>query len=182
MGTIREYHLRIVPPEPIYSDIVNFKSQFIDTFGKLKYSKSKPHITLALFRMDMEYQDIIVKNFNQLSSIKKFQLEINGFNIFDIRAHVLFLDIPISNSIKNVQTNIKMIWERDLHGKSSKLNSSKLPHMTISTTKDKETLYASFDLFKKKGYHKSFEVDHIVLTSRLLCKTWDWEQLIPLSD
>lgn len=181
MDVIREYHLRIVPPEPIYSDILNFKKQFIDTFGKLKYSKSKPHITLGLFRTSTKYEELIVKNFEQLSSIKKFQLEINGFNIFE-RAYVLFLDIPLTDSFYQIQDSIKDIWSAEFQGIPSKLISSRTPHMTISTTKDKKILHASLDLFKKMEYHHNFEVNHIVLTSRLLGKTWDWEHHIPLAN
>jgi len=181
MYTIKEYHLRIVPPEPIYGEVLNFKKEFMDTFGKHKYSKSKPHITLVLFRMTMEHENSIAKSFDQLSNMEKFQLQINGFNIIESRANVLLLDIPTAESIKNIQTNARIIWMKDLNGEPSKLIVSKTPHITISTTKDKETLHSSFNLFNKREYHRSFEVDHLVLTSRFIGKTWDWEHCIPLS-
>ena len=181
MSTIREYHLRIVPPEPIYSDVVNFKNQFMEIFGKHKYSKAKPHITLALFKMDTRYEDLIVKCFQQLTNIKRFQMQINGFNIFDTRTYVLFLDIKSADSFYKIQKQIEDIWTKHFQEIPAKLITSSNPHMTISAMKEKETLLESFDVFKKHKYFKSFEVDQIILTSRPLSQTWDWEYQIPLT-
>lgn len=49
------YNLRIVPPQPIYDEVLNFKKKFIEKFGEHPLSKSKPHITLAYFYMDTQY-------------------------------------------------------------------------------------------------------------------------------
>ena len=181
MDITKEYHLRIVPPEPIYSEVLNFKNQFIEIFGKHKYSKAKPHITLALFKMQTTYEGLIIKSFQQLSNIKQFELQINGFNTFDTRTYVLFLDIQSTDSFFVIQRQIEDIWSKYFQEIPSKLITSKKPHMTISAMKDKETLFKSFDIFKKHKYRKSFEVDHIILTSRPLSQTWDWEYRIPLS-
>lgn len=182
MDIIREYHLRIVPPKPIYNDVTNFKNEFIEIFGKHKYSKAKPHITLALFKMDTQYEDLIVKSFQQLTIIKKFEIKLKGFNIFDTRTYVLFLDIQSVEPFHQIQASIEDIWSRNFKDIPSKLITTKHPHMTISTAVNKNTLIESFEIFKQYSYDKSFEVDHIVLTSRLLSHTWDWEHYIPLSN
>ena len=173
MSAIKIYHLRIVPPEPVYSDIVQFKQQFRDIYGNLKYSKSKPHITLAFFTMDIQHEAEMLKCFEPLSNMKGFQLQIPGFGTFDKGANVLFLDINNSHPIEEIQTSAYSIWSKGLQEKTSKLIISKTPHMTISTTNDKATLLDSYI---------KFNVDHLVLTSRLMGKTWDWEHHIPLSN
>ena len=181
MSEFRIYHLRIVPPEPVYSDIINFKQQFRETYGNLKYSKSKPHITLAFFGMDTNYENEMIECFAQLSTIKGFHLQIPGFGTFDRGSNVLFLDVANSPSIIQIQTKARELWLGKLKEKTSELTISKNPHMTISTTNDKDTLLDSFNKFNAIGYENSFEVDHLVLTSRLMGKTWDREYNISLS-
>ena len=96
MPDIKIYNLRIVPPDPVYNEVTHFKKQFIATFGKQPLSNSKPHITLAVFKMDSQYQDILIKIFNQLSTQNKFKLIIQGFEIFENNANVLLLKVPIT--------------------------------------------------------------------------------------
>jgi len=180
MSSVRIYHLRIVPPEPVYSAIVNFKQQFIDRYGKQKYSKSKPHITLALFKMDTEFEPEMVACFEQLSSIKSFSLQITGFKTFEDDALVLFLDIAHSSALEFIYTQVYDLWQKNLQESISKLTISKTPHITISNVNDKKTLDECFNTFKGIDYRTRFEVDHLVLTSRVNGKTWDWEHHINL--
>ncbi|MFH4965404.1 2'-5' RNA ligase family protein [Gaetbulibacter sp. M235] len=182
MSEIKIYNLRIVPSPPVLDDVENFKSSFIETFGKQPLSKSKPHITLAVFEMDSKYQDILVNVFNQLSSIKKFQLETKGFDIFENNANVLFIKIPLTEDIKLIHKNIKILWIRDLHRKERTIIIPDVPHMTISKTYNNKTLHESLDFFQKMNYpNKHFEIDHLTLISRPHGKTWDWEHQIKLS-
>jgi len=180
MPVIRIYHLRIVPPEPIYSDIVSFKQQFRDTFGNLKYSKSKPHITLAFFNMDVVHEPEMIKHFEALSNSKSFTIQIKGINSFEEESYVLFLDIVNPQPVLDIQTKIQQLWLNGLQHKTSELTISNSPHVTISTTKDKATLDESFKIFVGINYSEIFKVDHLVLTSRLPGKTWDWEYQIAL--
>ncbi len=182
MFTIKIYNLRIVPTKPVFDEVVNFKKLLVETFGRQPLSKSKPHITLAEFEMDSEYQDILVKVFNQLSSIKKFQLNIYGFDIFENNANVLFLKIPMTEDIKLIHKNIKILWIRDLHRKESTITIPSVPHMTIAKTNDKKALYESFTFFQKMNYpNKQIEINQLILVSRHQGKTWDWEHEINLS-
>lgn len=178
MSIIKTYNLRIVPENPIYDDVFGFKRQFITQYGNHPLSKSKSHITLAQFNMDFQYHDKLIKYFNQLAYNKTFNLSIAGFKVFP---NVLFLDVPMTKEINSIHEQLKTIWLRDLHFKSSLLKISKTPHITISKTFDKATLDASFYFFSKIGYSNTFEVNHLILTSREPSKTWDWEYKIMLS-
>jgi len=182
MSKIKIYNLRLVPSQPVYDDVLHFKSLYIKNFGKHPLSKSKPHVTLAVFEMDSEYQDILVKVFSKLSIIKKFRLEIKGFDVFDNNTYVLFLKTPLSEEIKSIHKNIKILWARDLHQKNSSIIIPGSPHMTISKTLEKKTLYKSLDFFQKLNYtDKQTDINHIALISRNFSETWSWEHQIMLS-
>jgi 2'-5' RNA ligase len=175
---IKIYNLRIVPPQPVYDDVQNFKNQFIEKFGKHPLSKSKPHVTLAYFYMDTQYEDVLVKAFDQLATIRKFHLSVGDFAFFPT---VLILEISKAEEINTIHAQTKKIWQLDLHFGKSALGISNPPHMTISRTKDKATLEASFGFFSKMGYQNEFEVDHLILTSRMPGKTWEWDHKIVLA-
>ncbi|SFZ91572.1 2'-5' RNA ligase superfamily protein [Flaviramulus basaltis] len=181
MFPIKIYSLRIVPLNPIYNEIVALKRMFIETFGNQKFSKSIPHITLATFEMDYGYQEFLLKAFNQLSNMKQFQLEINGFDVFENKTEVLFLKLAENEIINQILQNLKILWIRDLHRKYSSLNIPNLLHMTISNAKGKEMLYKSLDLFQEIDYYRQIQVNKLTLVSRYEGKTWDWEHHINLS-
>ncbi|WP_188653594.1 2'-5' RNA ligase family protein [Yeosuana aromativorans] len=178
MSIIKTYNIRIVPTNSTYDDIFGFKKQFITKYGNHPLSNSNPHITLAQFDMDYQYHDKLINFFTQLAYNKTFNLSIEGFKVFP---KLLFLDVPVTKEINLIHEQLKTIWVRDLHFKSSLLKISKTPHITISKTFDKATLEASFDFFSKMGYANTFEVNHLILTSREPSKTWDWEQKIILT-
>ncbi|MEN3324059.1 2'-5' RNA ligase family protein [Mariniflexile soesokkakense] len=181
MSEIKIYNLRIVPPNPLYTEVNNFKSIFIDTFGKQPLSKSKPHITLAVFEMDVHYQEFLIKAFNQLSSIKQFKLNIQEFDIFDT-SNVLVLKVPSTETIEYLQTQIKILWIRELHRKHSSLIIPTTPYITISKTNSKKMLYDSLDFFRRIDIpNKQIDVNHLVLVSRHKGRTWDWKHDIKLS-
>ncbi|MBP0902362.1 2'-5' RNA ligase family protein [Mariniflexile gromovii] len=182
MSSIKIYSLRMVPPQPVYNDVVNFKDLLIRKVGKQPLSKSNPHITLGEFAMDTAYQELLVKTFDELSKIKTFHIDIEGFGIFENNSNTLYLKIPTSEAIKSIHTAMKVLWIRDLHRKLKSLKVSNTPHLTISKLKNSIMLHDSFNFFQKTDYFKKqIEIDHLVLTSRFPKKTWDWNYIIKLS-
>jgi len=178
---IKIYNLRIVPPNPIFNEVVEFKKQFITIFGKHPLSTSKPHITIAEFKMDIQYQEILLTAFRHLSNIEKFELDINGFGVFENNSHVLHLKVSKTEGIEEIYKQLKILWIRELHRKLTSLKNSNTPHITISKTDGKPMLSKSFEFFHKTDYKKSFEVFRLTLVSRYENRTWDWEHHIELS-
>jgi len=127
--------------------------------------------------MDTQYEDKLIKAFDQLASVKRFHLSVGDFALFTT---VLILDISKAEEIDAIHTQTRKIWQQDLQFEKSALGISKPPHMTISRTKDKATLETSFSFFSKIGYKNEFEVDHLILTSRMPGMTWEWEHKISL--
>jgi len=179
---VKIYNLRIVPPEPIFSEVVSFKKQFISTFGKQPLSKSKPHITLAIFEMDPREEEHIINVFSPLGKQDSFMLDVDGFGTFDGKnANVLLLKIPMTKALEQIYDQLKMIKKSNYFVKQIGMIIPGTPHMTISKTVDKATLQASLDMFHKTPYSRSFLVDRLVLTSRPYGKTWDWSHDIMLN-
>lgn len=177
----KEYTLRLVPPSPIYEDVLWFKEKFKNNFGKHIYANSKPHITLAVFRMETKFEEGLVNVLGKLSNEKCFSVEILGMGAF-YNARVLLLEIGKSSDLTGLIDKIGILFNEELCDVVTKVFISKTPHMTISKVKDAKMLDESLELFRPNAYQNRFTVWKLVLTSRLLNQTWDWEVSIPLSE
>ncbi|WP_031429031.1 2'-5' RNA ligase family protein [Flavimarina sp. Hel_I_48] len=173
MAEIRIYNLRIVPTEPVFTEIVAFKKQFETVFGRQILSRSKPHCTIAAFKMDMEYEKFLLNALHQLSDTKCFPLKINDFGIFENTSKTLILNIQRSQEMEHLRQILKIVWIRELHRKLSSINISTTAHITISKTTGTKMLQESLAYFQQKKYIKTFEVTHLTLVSRRANKTWD---------
>ncbi len=178
---IKVYNLRIVPPSPVFDDVLNFKKQFENEFGKQPLSRSKPHITLAAFRMNSKYQNKLITVFEQLSHGKKFTLDIGGFAAFEKNSNTLHLKVSKTDTIEALHANVQTLFDDHLRRKLKAFAIVPVPHITISKTTGKKMLYKSLAHFQNAGYAKKINVDHLTLVSRSKYKTWDWEHVIGLS-
>ena len=80
---IKYYNLRIVPPKDAFDRVVEFKKLFEFAYGKQPLSGSKPHITLASFKMNSKYEDSLIRFLEQRLKRERFDLTINGFDVFE---------------------------------------------------------------------------------------------------
>ncbi|WP_299537264.1 2'-5' RNA ligase family protein [Ulvibacterium sp.] len=176
---IKYYNLRIVPPDGVFESVMELKREFARTYGKQPLSQSKPHITLASFKMNSKHQDLLLGVFDQLSERAAFKLHIDGFGVFE-GSRTLYLKVPKNEAISEIHKNVQYLYDRHLKGKLRSFVISDYPHMTISKTTGKKMLYESLLHFQKAGYSRHIEVEHLTLVSRSKYRTWDWQQQIEL--
>ncbi len=177
---IKVYNLRVVPPEPVFDAIMELKKHFESKYGKQPLSKSKPHISIASFKMNSKYQDLLIEVLGQLSQRQPFKLNISGFGVFE-GSRTLYLEVSKIDAIKSIHEEVRQLHSARLRGKLKAFTVSNDPHITISKTKGKKMLYESLQHFQKEGYSKQIEVDHLTLVSRTKYRPWDWEHNIELS-
>ncbi len=178
---IKYYNLRIVPPELVYDQVTEFKKQFESLYGKQPLSGSKPHITLAAFKMNAKHQDLLIQGLGQLGQKERFTLHIDTFDVFE-GSRTLFLNISKNEAIEGIHRDVQILRDNHLKGKLKAFFISDSPHMTISKTTGKKMLYESLQHFQKNGYSQQIEVNQLTLVSRSKYKTWDWAHHITLSE
>lgn len=177
---IKIYNLRIVPSKVIYNDVLQLKKQFEYLHGKQPLSGSKPHITLASFKMNSKYQNDLAQVMNQLSQRKAFKLAIDGYGIFE-GSKTLHLNISQHEAIEELHDEVRLVLNQSLNKKIKRFLISDIPHMTLSKTRSKKMLHESLKHFQKTKYKREIEVDHLTLVSRFKYRSWDWEHQIKLS-
>lgn len=178
---IKIYNLRIIPPDQIINKVTELKKQFEFLYGKQPLSRSKPHITIATFKMNSKHQDFLIEVFNQLRLRGGFKLKIDGFDVFE-GSKTLYLNIRKSETLEAIYRDIQFLHDEHLKRRLKSFYISDNPHMTISRTTGKKMLYESLQHFQKNDYSKQIEVGHLTLVSRSKYKTWDWEHHIKLSE
>lgn len=175
------YNIRIVPPEPLHSQVINFKKEFIENYGEQLLAKSSPHITLAKFVMSTSFQNLMVEHFNALGETKPFSLKVNGFGIFE-SSGTLLLQINPSKELETLLKTISALKKAFLHHKAKNFGLIYTPSISIASMLDTKTLKDSLRHFKSIVYSQQpFEVDHLIITARENGKTWDWKHRIDLS-
>ena len=177
---IKYYNLRIEPPEPVFGKVTELKKLFEFAYGKQPLSRSKPHITIASFRMNVKHQDALIQVFNKLSERKAFKLNINGFDVFE-GSKTLYLNVTHTEALKTLHQQVWSLYSNHLKRNLKSFTISDTPHMTISTTKSKQMLYDSLQYFQKNQYSKQIEVNTLALVSKLKHRTWEWNHEIKLS-
>ncbi|WP_158306094.1 2'-5' RNA ligase family protein [Maribacter sp. HTCC2170] len=178
---IKMYNLRIVPPDSISSEVTEFKKQFELLYGKQPLSRSKPHITIASFKMNSKHESFLLEVLNQLSQNKSFKLEIDRFAVLE-GSKTLYLSIGNSKALKTIHKEVKSLYDKHLKRRLKSFSISDNPYMTISKATEKKMLYESLQHFQKNDYSKEMNVGDLTLVSRLKYKTWDWEHQFKLSE
>ncbi len=168
---IGTYNLRIVPPDPIYSEVVRFKRLFEKLFERQRYTRSNPHITLSHFEMNTEYEHHLIATFSQLSNTKKFQLDLNGVGTFE-SSKTLYINVSPSKAIDQLNLHIKQLWQYQLRRKAQDLKGMGKPHITISKAVGNAMLLESLDFFKKFGYQNNFTTNRLTLCKYQAGKGW----------
>lgn len=179
-SNIKYYNLRIVPPEDTFNRVIEFKKLFEFAYGKQPLSGSKPHITLASFKMNSKHQDVLIQILGRLSQRNRFNLTINGFDAFET-SKTLYLNVAESKAIKDLHEDIRSLHSNGLKRRLRSFMISETPHITIAKANGKRMLNDSLHYFRENQYYDQIEIDHLTLVSRLKYRSWDWEHRIPLS-
>ncbi|MEO0571929.1 MAG: 2'-5' RNA ligase family protein [Bacteroidota bacterium] len=179
-SNIKYYNLRIVPPEDAFDRIIEFKKLFEFAYGKQPLSGSKPHITLASFKMNSKHQDVLIQILERLSQRDRFDLNINGFDVFET-SKTLYLNVTKTGAIKELHDEIQRLYNNGFKKRLKSFLISETPHITIAKANGRRMLHDSLRYFQENQYHNQIEIDHLTLVSRLKYRTWDWEHQIPLS-
>lgn len=178
---IKIYNLRIVPPSSVYNQVMNFKEEFENLHGKQPLSRSKPHITIATFKMNSKHEGILIKVFSQLSQQEPFELHLDGFGVFE-GSKTLFVSVRTVKALETLYGDVQLLYGKHLKRKLKRFEVIREPHLTISKTTNKKMLYESLQHFQKGNYSEQIEVGQLTLVSRTKHRTWDWEYHIRLSE
>ncbi len=161
---LREYLIIISPPASIKSDVRNFKNEFVDNFGTVKYIRSVAHISLSNFLIESTPEVTILNELRHLLKDKEsFEVQILGFERFQSQSsNTLFLSLS-GTEIVNLQHHIVAVLRKRVKIGNRGTQKLKNPHITIARKIPDYQFNQSWNYFARKSYTKKLVVNKITV-------------------
>jgi 2'-5' RNA ligase len=175
------YFVAIIPPEPIRSEVEQWKQYFKEVYQSKAALNSPPHITLHMpFRYPTSKEGLIEAALKvAVGGIPPFPLSLHNFGAFPPR--VIFVEVEEAPLLRALQKEIVHTLRRQLKfDRQDYRNTGFHPHMTLAFRDLKKPAFAqAWEGFSKKSYQTKFDVDKVVLL-RHSGKVWVEHLVLPL--
>ena len=171
--SLRLYFVAIVPEEPVYSEVLAFKTEFRDRYNSSAALRSPPHITLYMpFQWQEEKEELLLISLNNQASLHQpFKLSLVNFGAFPPR--VIYIKVKESDALNNLQKATHKNAATNWHIYPQPNSRPFIPHMTIAFRDLKKPLFAeAWQDFEQRKYSTEFTVRDLCLLKHN-GKTWN---------
>lgn len=157
--------IAILPPEPIYSEVQEFKKRFVDAYDSKEAYRRPPHITvIPPFQYAQEDEAKLINFLTKfLKKYSPFELSFDGFGTFEKR--VIFVQPEKNERLKMLFKDITKAFNKEFKVREG--NSSSLPyapHMTIGYKDLKPAMYdLAWQEFSSKIYRRKYMLGELYL-------------------
>jgi 2'-5' RNA ligase len=170
---LKLYFVAIVPEEPVYSEVLAFKSEFSDRFNSSAALRSPPHITLHMpFQWKEKKEEQLLSSLDELAILQQpFNITLTDFGSFIPRViYVNVVDCDALNIIqKEVGRNAANYWHIYPQPNSRPFK----PHLTIAFRDLKKPMFhEAWKEFEQRKYKAEFTVNDLCLLKHN-GKSWD---------
>jgi 2'-5' RNA ligase len=162
--TEKRYFIAILPPNELMNEVENIKVDFAENFQSRGAKNAPAHITLHmpfLWKLEKEQQLIFA-----LSELQKnntsFEINLNHFSHFQDR--VIFIDVKISDYLKQIQKDVVDCMKRLFIFNQLDDKRGFHPHITVAFRDlKKEQFEKAWYVYKNKKFDKNFICSSISL-------------------
>lgn len=169
-----EYNLRITPPDPVYSQVVNMKSEFIKYFGPGLYSKSSPHITIASFCMDAQLELKLMKHLNNTLTHECFPVSIKQVSGFE-SIRMVVIDLIRNPVLINQIAGLQKTFRYELRIPSKYASVVDKFHVTVGQASNSLDYCKAIQLLNTLHLDWDFICSGFVLVKRPIGKNVSWQ-------
>ena len=169
-----EYNLRITPPNPVYSQIVNLKSEFIRYFGPGLYSKSSPHITIASFCMDPQHEPKLLGSLQNNLTDQNFKIRLHQVSGFD-NIGMVVIDVAHNRILNDQMTRLQKALKYEIKLPSKYFSVVDRFHITIGRAADSLDYRKAILLLNTLSYDHEFTTTEFVLMRRPFGQQTAWQ-------
>ena len=161
---LKLYFVAIVPEEPVYSEVLAFKTEFHDRFNSSAALRSPPHITLHMpFQWPEEKEDRLSASLDIIArQNKQFKLTLADFDAFPPR--VVYIGVEEKESLNIAQKAISRNARENWHIYPKPNSRAFTPHITIAFRDLKKPIFfEAWQEFKQRTYSAEFKVAEFCL-------------------
>ena len=153
--------IAIVPDEPVYSEIEDFKLEANLHFNTRAALKSPPHLTLHMpFQIKNVKLELLDKLLTDQSALwTKLNLQISGFSAFPPK--VVFLNVLENQLLMDLRSSLVQTLMRELNIANADYRGLPFrPHFTIAFRDIKKIMFKDIiDYFSKKTYERVVKIE-----------------------
>jgi 2'-5' RNA ligase len=169
-----EYNLRLVPTNPLYSQIVNLKSEFIRYFGAGLYSRSSPHITIASFCMNTQNEMKLLRGLEDSLTDQNFPVRLHQVSGFD-NIGMVVIDVAKNQVLMNQISLLQKVLKFDLKLTSKNFSVIDRFHITIGRASNSLDYRKAILLLNTLEYDREFTATEFVLAKRPFGEQTAWQ-------
>lgn len=182
-NSISRYFIALVPPQPVFDDIVELKKYMAGNYNSKGALRSPPHITLQMpFMWPVKKDELLFETLTQFAGEqKKIEVELCNFSAFKPR--VLFIDVVRKLDLQHLYDNLSYTLHRKLAiFNSTHKNNGFVPHITIAFRDLKrEQFEKAWGEFSVKSFSANFTVQNICLLKHNK-KEWELYKQFPFGN
>ena len=171
--SLKLFFVAIVPEEPVYSEVLAFKSEVRDRFNSSAALRSPPHITLHMpFQWKEKKEEQLQGSLDELASRHQpFQLTLGDFGAFPPR--VIYVHVKESYALITIQKEIHRNAAVNWHIYPQTNSRPFTPHMTIAFRDLKKSIFReAWKEFGQRKYNAEFTIGDLCLLKHN-GKSWD---------
>ena len=161
---LKLYFVAIVPEEPVYSEVLAFKSEFSDRFNSSAALRSPPHITLHMpFQWKEKKEEQLLSSLNKLAVLhQSFKITLTDFGAFPPR--VIYINVIDCDALNIIQKEVGRNAATNWHIFPQPNNRPFKPHMTIAFRDLKKPMFhEAWKEFEQRKYKAEFTVNDLCL-------------------
>ncbi len=159
------YFLAIIPPQPIFDEVLQFKQYFATHHNSKAALKSPPHITLHMpFKWQLRKEEQLIDYLNKFNpSVADFNISLKNFDCFEPR--VIFVDVLENKNLRILQKELSKYVRRNLKIQNADYKDRGFhPHMTVAFRDLKKTEFkVAWEKFNEEKYNADFKCDGFTL-------------------
>jgi 2'-5' RNA ligase len=171
----QRFFIALIPPEPVFSEIEEFKNYIFKKYGCKASLRSPAHITIFRpFVWKTEKREVLINLFSEFL-FNPFECRLNGFGFFP-KNKVVFIEPEKSTPLLALYENYSDFSSSRLNLLSEKQHDRPFhPHITIAFRDVKKAIFDELvNDFSGKTYERTFVADGLYL---LEWKATRWEVL-----
>ena len=162
--SLKLYFVAIVPEEPVYSEVLAFKSEFRDRFNSSAALRSPPHITLHMpFQWQEKKEEQLHGSLDELASRHQpFQLTLGDFGAFPPR--VIYIQVKENDALNTIQKEVHRNASAHWHIYPQPNSRPFIPHMTIAFRDLKKPMFReAWQDFEQRKYSAEITIGDLCL-------------------
>ena len=170
----KQYFVAIIPPTPVYEEVLALKEHFRDQYGSKAALNSPPHITLHMpFLWNVEKEGKLIAGIHAFVSQRDpIKVCLDNFSSFPPR--VIFINVTESDALQALQKDMHRYFKRELDIFNANYKERPYhPHLTLAFRDLRKPQYRlALQEFSTREYKAEFMADQIALLKHN-GKSWD---------